>query len=143
MNNDTNKNGSIKEVLQVILLLQQNACTSSCIDSCDRPMLGTGTSCLMCNTRPVMIYTCSSNGVPWSMPTSKDVTTACFQGMENCSSVFRVEKLDGNCCTFRVLADNPDTTSLNPFIATNSLFTMDLDCLCVCRCLNDTYVDCV
>ncbi len=142
-NNNSNRQSCAAEILKVICLLQQNACGETCLDSCDRPMLGGGGNCLMCNTRPVMLYTCCGNGVPWSMPTSKDVTAACSQSIVGCSSVFRVEKIDGNCCTFRVLTDNPDTTSLNPYIATNVLFTMDLDCLCVVRCLTDTYVDCV
>ena len=46
---------SIGEILKVILVLQQNACPESCLDSCDRPMLGGGPSCLVCNTRPLII----------------------------------------------------------------------------------------
>ena len=44
----------IGEILKVILVLQQNACPESCLDSCDRPMLGGGPNCLVCNTRPHM-----------------------------------------------------------------------------------------
>ncbi len=132
----------VAEILSVILILQQNACPENCLDTCDRPALGGGPNCLVCNTRPVMLYTCCGNGTPWSMPTTKDDVTCGETGVV-CSNVFRIEKIDGNCATFRVLADNPDTTSTLPYIATNSFFTMDLDCLCVIRCLNDTYVDCV
>ncbi len=143
-NNDNNNccQNCVAEILAVILILQQNACPENCLDTCDRPALGGGPNCLVCNTRPVMLYTCCGNGVPWSMPTTKENVTCGDTGVE-CSTVFRVEKLDGNCATFRVLADNPDTTSTLPYIATNSFFTMDLDCCCVIRCLNDTYVDCV
>lgn len=141
MNNGNKETSCVKEILKVILLLQQNACGENFVDSCDRPVLGNGTNCLVCNTRPVMVYTCCGNGIPWCMPIAKDITTT--TDSSKVSSVFRVEKLDGNCCTFRVLAPNPDTTSLNPYVSTNSLFTMDLDCLCVCRCLSDTYVDCM
>ena len=79
------------------------------------------------------------------MPITKDATTNCSGvGLgDACSTVFRVEKIEGNCCTFRVLAENTDQTSLNPFVATNSFFTMDCDCLCAIRCLSDCYVDCV
>ena len=59
------------------------------------------------------------------------------------STVFRVEKVDGCCCTFRVLTTNPDSTSLYPYVSTDSLFTMDCNCLCSIRCLNDTFVECV
>lgn len=137
---DTN---CIAEILGVILVLQQNVCGDSCLDSCDRPMLGGGPTCLSCNTRPVMIYTCGGGNVPWSMPTTKDSTAACDGNTGGCSNVFRVEKLEGNCCTFRVLQDNPDTTSLYPYVATNSVFTISLDCICALRCLTDTYVECI
>ena len=153
MNNTENCCGtynSIADILKVILILQQNACPESCLDSCDRPMLGGGPNCLICNTRPVMLYTCCGNGTPWSMPVSKDLTTVCSNPQVNncsyeCSNVFRVEKLDGNTATFRVLIQNPEESCCNsqPYLATNSFFTMDLSCCCVIRCLNDTYVDCV
>lgn len=143
MCNDKNDGNCIADILKVILVLQQNACPEDCIDSCDRPMLGGGPSCLICNTRPVMLYTCCGNGQPWTMPTTKDATAACTEASDTCSSVFRVEKIEGNCCTFRVLAPNTDTTSIQPYVATNSLFTMNLDCVCAIRCLNDTFVECV
>ena len=134
-NNKTNQKGNcIADILNVILILQQNASPENCLDSCDRPMLGGGPNCLICNTRPVMLYTCCGNGAE-----ARD------QGNECCSCVFRVEKLDGNCCTFRVLADNPEPSccNTNPYVATNSFFTMNLDCVCCIKCLNDTSVDCV
>ena len=128
----------IAEILNVILVLQQNACPDSCLDSCDRPVLGGGPNCLICNTRPIELYTCGSNGTPFAMPTSKDPVSGATT-----STVFRVEKVDNNCCTCRVLDTNPDTSSLNPYVATNSFFTMDLSCCCAIRCLSDTYVECV
>ena len=140
---ENHENNSLAEILSVILVLQQNACVDSCLDSCDRPMLGGGPTCLVCNTRPVMLYTCGSNGTPWSMPTTKDSTASCDGTQAGCSTVFRVEKIEGNCCTFRVLQDNPDTTSLYPYVTTNSVFTMDLGCLCSIRCLTDTFVECI
>ena len=139
MNNNRNNSESncICEILSVICVLQSNACPENSLDTCDRPMLGGGSNCLVCNTRPV-------NGVPFSMPTTKDALTNCSGNSltETCSPVFRVEKIEGNCCTFRVLAENPDTTSLLPYVTTNSFFTMDCSCLCAIRCLSDTYVEC-
>ena len=135
-----NENNCIKDILCVILVLQQNACGDSCLDSCDRPMLGGGPNCLICNTRPVMLYTCCGNGVAWSMPVTKDDTGACTD--TTCSNVFKVEKVEGNCATFRVLQENPDTTSTYPYVGTNSIFTMNLGCVCSIRCLSDTYIDC-
>ncbi len=80
-----------------------------------------------------------NNNTAWSMPTTKDVTETTTY-----STVFRVEKIDGNCCTFRVLDTNPDTTQTNiPYVATNSFFTMNLNCVCALKCLNDTFVECI
>ena len=141
-NNNNSKSGCIAEILNVIAVLQQNTCCENGLDSCDRPALGGGPNCLVCNTRPIMIYTCCSNSIPLAMPTTKDLTAAPGE-IENPSRVFRVEKVDGNCCTCRVLTDNPDTTSTNPFVATNSFFTIDLGCVCAIKCLTDTYIDCV
>ena len=139
-NNNNNDNNCcqncIMEILQVINVLQSNACPDSCLLSCARPALGGGTNCVICNTRPIQLYTCGSNGTPWAMPISREADAAT-------STVFRVEKVDGCCCTFRVLTTNPDTTSLYPYVSTDSLFTMDTNCLCSIRCLNDTYVECL
>ena len=147
MNNQNNNidGKGICEILCVILVLQENACPDNCLQTCDRPVLGGGSNCLICNTRPVMIYTCCGNGIPWSMPTTKDATISCAgEGVtDTCSSVFRVEKVEDNCCTFRVLAQNTDTTSTLPYVATNVFFTMNCNCICSIRCLSDTYIDCV
>lgn len=144
-NNEKTCDNCIQEILKVILVLQNNACPDNCLDSCDRPVLGGGPNCLICNTRPVMLYTCCANGAAWSMPTTKDTSITCEAGSSSttCSTVFRVEKLEGCCATFRVLEPNPDETSLNPYVATNSFFTMDLNCVCAIKCLSDTFVDCV
>lgn len=144
-NNNNNNNDDcqcISEILQVIQILQENSeCSDSCLDTCDRGFLGCAISTFKCNTRPVMLYTCCGNGTPWSMPTTKE-DVICGEPYVSCSNVFRIEKLDGCCATFRVLASNPDTAEAAtvPFIATNSFFTMNLKCVCALRCLQDTFV---
>ena len=142
--NDAEGCKCISEILSVINILQQNAncCGDTCLETCDRGFLGCGTTTLGCNTRPVILYTCSGNGTPWSMPTTRENVVCGDEGV-TCSNVFRVEKIDGCCATFRVLADNPDTTSTSPYVATNSFFTMNLNCVCCLRCLPDTYVECI
>lgn len=139
------ESGCIAEILKVICVLQQNAnCGDACLDTCDRGFLGCSATSLNCNTRPIMLYTCCGNGTPWTMPTTKENVTCGDVGVV-CSSVFRIEKLDENCATFRVLAANPDTAEAAtiPYVATNSFFTMNLNCVCALRCLNDTYVECI
>lgn len=143
-NNDQDSCKCIAEILTVINVLQQNAncCGDTCLETCDRGFLGCGTTTLGCNTRPVVLYTCCGNGTPWSMPTTKENVVCGNEGV-TCSNVFRVEKIDGCCATFRVLADNPDTTSIYPYVTTNSFFTMNLNCVCALRCLQDTFVECL
>ena len=147
-NNNNTDNDSCKciaEILTVINILQENAnCNDACLETCDRGFLGCGATTLNCNTRPVMLYTCCGNGTPWSMPTTRENVTCGEEGV-TCSSVFRVEKIDGCCATFRVLAPNPDTAEAAtiPYVATNSFFTMNLNCVCSLRCLPDTVVECV
>ena len=90
-----------------------------------------------------MLYMCSGGGAPLSMPTTRTNTNCNSVGAEGCSNVFRVEKVDGCCCTFRVLAENTDESSPYPYVGTDSIFTMNINCLCCLRCLNDTYVECI
>ncbi len=131
----------IAEILQVICVLQANACPTACLNSCDRPVLGGGSNCVVYNTRPIMLYTCCGNGEPWRMPVSR--TNSSCEGNQESSCVFRVEKVDGCCVTFRVLAPAIETNCIYPYVATDSIFTMDLNCCCCVRCLNDTFVDCL
>lgn len=136
-NNDNNTcENCIADILKVILLLQQSVCQNDCcLETCDRGFLGQTNSSLFFNTRPVVLYTCATGNDPLAMPISRDpaVTTT--------STVFRLEKLDDCCATFRVLAPNTDPASTFPYEATNSFFTINLNCCCVLRCLDDTYVD--
>lgn len=138
-NNDNNTcENCIADILKVILLLQQSVCQNECcLETCDRGFLGQTSSSLFFNTRPVVLYTCATGNDPLAMPISRDpaVTTT--------STVFRLEKLDDCCATFRVLAPNTDTTSTFPYEATNSFFTINLNCVCVLRCLDDTYIECI
>ena len=137
-NNNENNNtceSCIHEILKVIMLLQQSVCQNDCcLDTCDKGFLGQNSAVLF-NTRPVSLYTCGSGNTPLALPISKDPDET------TTSTVFRLEKLDGCCATFRVLTTNPDTTSVYPFVSTNSFFTINLNCVCIIRCLNDTFVD--
>lgn len=139
MCNNSDNSKCISEILTVINILQDNAeCSEACLDTCDRGFLGNTVQTFAYNTRPVMLYTGFSNGtVAWTMPTTREDDTTVT------SDVFRVEKVDGNCATFRVLTENtdPETSPTRPYVITNSFFTMNLDCVCAIRCLNDTIVE--
>ena len=135
-NNNKECDNCILEILKVINVLQSNACPDNCLQSCDRPALGGGPNCIICNTRPIMLYLTGSNGTPLSMPTSRSEA----EGVT--SNVFRVEKVDGCCCTCRVLVPSEEGSTY-PYTTTDSLFTINGNCICSIRCLNDTYVECV
>ena len=136
-NNENTCENCIVDILKVILLLQQSVCQNdSCLETCDKGFLGQSCNAY-CNTRPVNLYTCGSNGTAFAMPISKSPTEA------TTSTVFRLEKLDGCCATFRVLANNTELQPTYPFVATNSFFTINLNCVCAIRCLDDTYVECL
>ena len=135
-NNDTNTcENCIADILKVILLLQQNVCQNdTCLQTCDRGYLGINANTFY-NTRPIVLYPCSSANTALEMPVSKSPTET------TTSSICRLEKLDECCATFRVLTINPDTTSTFPYLSTNSFFTINLNCVAAIRCLDDTFVD--
>lgn len=129
--------GCIAEILKTILILQKKASSFECkIDSCDRKVLGC-VSEYKCNTRPIQLFSCCLCGSnPITMPTSKDL----IDEETTYSSIFRIEKLDDCCATFRVLVKEPNNNN-DTFITTNSLFTLDLRCVCAIRCLDDTFIE--
>jgi len=123
----------IADILKVILILQQGANQfDPCLETCDRGFLGQQCCPACYNTRPITLYTCcGGNNVSLSMPISKSPTETVT------SNVFRIEKMDDCCATFRVLVVNADNT----YTSTNSFFTINLECLCIIRCLDDTLVE--
>ena len=132
-----NENRCIAEILTVINILQEQASevNETNLETCDRGFLGCGVTPQNCNTRPVMLF--MNNNSAWAMPIEKE-SNDCAR-----SEVFRVEKIDGCCATFRVLALNPNRECDVPFVATNSFFTMNLNCVCALKCLPDTFVECI
>ena len=135
--NEISKKKSITPLKKVILILQQSVCGNDCcLETCDRGFLGQSSN-MFFNTRPIVLYSCGGWNDPVAMPISK------YPNVTETSTVFRLEKLDGCCATFRVLAPNTDTTSVFPYESTNSFFTMNLGCVCRIRCLDDTFVECM
>ena len=128
-------NNCLADLLKVILILQDNAdCGDACLDTCDRGFLGQQFSTTFYNTRPIVLYTYNTGNTPLTMPISKDPTET------TTSSIFRIEKLDKCCATFRVLVATT-AEDVTTYTSTNSFFTINLDCLCIIRCLGDTFVE--
>ena len=135
MNENNNNSCCINDILNVINILQNQAEKLDDIpNTCDRPFLGIGNNggTFIYNTRPVTLYT--SNNTLFEAPYTLDTT-------EGTSNVFRVEKVNNNSATLRVLAPNPDTTSTFPYVKTDSFITVNSSCICALRCLPDTFVD--
>ncbi len=128
----------LRDILKTILILQKNARPSDkLLDTCDKKVLGKCCIKDIYNTRPITLYTCCPDGTkPLRMPVSKDPNETIL------SNVFRIEKLDDKCATFRVLKVKPCTNETE-YIATDSFFTIHLSCVCIIKCLDDTFVDCV
>ena len=121
---------SLTKTLCMIIKLQKNG---ECIDgsnmSCDRPFLGVNTNGTL-NTRPITFYTCPNNSL-WTMPYT-------INGETGTSSVFRVETVEDCCCTCRILRQVDGN-----YEATDSFFTINLNCVGAMQCLEDTYVACI
>ena len=127
----------IANILEVIVRLQNRSDKFDCLgEGCDRPYLGPTPSTICYNTRPINLYRCS-DGELWTFPYTLNGTTGE-------SSVFRVEQVDGCCATCRVLAPNPDTTTVDilPYVGTDSFVTINLSCVGALTCLPDTYIAC-
>ena len=128
-----NNNQNISEMLNFILTLQKHAGCSDdiCQEGCTKPFLGPTASTVCFNTRPITLFTCCT-GTNWTFPYE-------LNGETETSTVFRIENVEGNCATFRVLIPNTigeETT----YTLSNSYFTIDLSCVLAVQCLPDTYV---
>ncbi len=125
-------NLNIRETLNFILTLQKNTCCKEDQEGCTRPFLGPAPADICYNTRPITLFTCCT-GENWTFPYETD------EGEET-STVFRIENVEGNCATFRVLIPTTvgDTTT---YSFSNSFFTIDLSCVLALQCLPDVFAN--
>ncbi len=126
------ENQNISETLNFILALQKNSCCAdnTCPEGCTRPFLGPINNQICYNTRPVSLFTCCT-GNNWEFPYE-------VNGVTGTSTVFRIENVEGNCATFRVLVPNEGEEETT-YTLSNSYFTIDLDCVLALQCLPDIY----
>lgn len=122
----------LTSILETILCLQNTKDDTCEVLGCDKPFLGPTPNLICYNTRPISFYTCS-NGTLWTFP----YTIGTESGT---SSIFRLENLEGNCCTCRVLASNTNPSSNEVYIPTNTFFTINLDCISAIKCLKDVLI---
>lgn len=135
---ENNSCSCFTDILCTIIKLQkQGQCLDNTLMSCDRPFLGINSNSSVFNTRPISFFTCP-NSTLWTMPYT-------LNGVDGTSTVFRCEAVEDCCCTCRVLAPNTDpaTQDTMPYLATDSHFTINLNCVGALRCLADTFVACI
>ena len=134
MCNNNNDCSCFSRIIERIIGLQQHGDARCELDGCDKPFLGNMVNTICLNTRPITFYGCS--GTNFSFPYT-------LNGETGTSQIFRVEALDECCCKCRVLAPNPDTTTVAtyPYVATDDFFTINLKCICAIKCLGDTYIN--
>ena len=133
--NENTNTCCIADILRVITKLQNHSERFDCLsDGCDRPFLGPTPPNTCYNTRPINLYRCS-DGETWTLPYNLNGTTGT-------SNVLKCEQVEGCCATCRILAENPDTTSTNPYVGTDSFVTINLSCVGAIQCLPDTYIAC-
>ena len=131
-NENNNQNNCLAKSFESILMLQHRGEECDEDNTCTRPFLGPTLNVVCLNTRPINLYSCCNN-ILWTMPFTLNGTT-------DTSSVFRIENIEDECATFRVLAPNPDTTSIFPYVATEDFFTIRLSCIGAIKCLGDTSI---
>lgn len=120
----------LAKILKVIDILQKE-CSNECVsEGCDRPFLGLN-GCYIYNTRPITLYTRNGDLFTVNYYQNNQLTT---------SSVFRVENVKGCCATLRILnvtnIEDPAT-----YTATSEFVTVNLECFCILRCLDDTFLE--
>lgn len=120
---------NIKDILSLIVNLQRNVnCNNNICEGCTKPFLGPS-NCVSYNTRPLSFICCQSSDL-WTMPYT-------LNGVSGTSTIFKVENVDCNCATFRILAPNTED-AVCPYQLTNSYFTIDIDCILALTCLDDS-----
>ena len=119
-----NNGNCLSKILEKIILLQQNRNTN--INGCNKPFLGTDPT-IDANTRPINLYCCCTNSI-WTIPYN-------YNNTEGSSSLFRIESLNNNIATFRILIEEADGIT-----ATNDYFMIDLDYVSCIKCLNDVLI---
>ena len=124
-----NTGTNIRETLNLILTLQKNSCCNTECEGCTRPFLGPTGTTICYNTRPITLFSCCT-GELWTMPYT-------LNGVTGTSSVFRIENIEGDCATFRILIPGAEAGT---YTLSSSYFTIDLSCVLAIQCLADAYV---
>ena len=117
-----NNRNHLLDILSLINKLQKNVICGNNDNTCTRPILGLN-NFLTYNTRPVMMYLCNNTPLEINYINGDETLT---------SSVFRIEDIDDNCVTLRLLTNIDGVIS-----STNEFATVNINCIAAIRCLPD------
>lgn len=109
----------ILDILKLIDELQKKAiCNES--NGCNKPTLGTNNNQLY-NTRPISLFLCNNKPLSISYTNGE-------------STIFRVEKINDDCVTVRLLAHDEDGN----LSSTGEFATINISCIAAIMCSSDT-----
>ena len=121
-------NNCIKNLLKLIHVLQDNSKNLSCLDEgCLKPFLGPSLVDTCYDTRVITLYT--KNGELFTANYYDD------NNVVNMSFLFRIQKVDDDCCTLLILVNDGDE-----YISTRQTITVKISCICAIKCIEDTVV---
>lgn len=124
-----NESCCLAKILKVIDILQKRQKDDFCFDlGCTKPIFGPTPNVVCYNTRPITLYNKDNS-----------LFTVTYNDTGSTSSIFRVEEVDGCCAKLRVLVFNSDDAT---YTRTNQFVTINLNCFCAIKCLEDAIVDC-
>ncbi len=131
---NSNLDNCLAKILNAIKILQNNSREFDCNDtSCTKPYLGPNPTYLCFNTRPIMLYRCDNSPVTLEYQTSENETAT--------TDVFRVESVTNDSVGVLLLNSTTDNEGNRTFTTTNNYATINLNCICAIKCLNDTIVN--
>lgn len=120
-------NCCINNLLKFISVLQDNSIDAfSKSNSCTNHFLGPSVFCKYYNTRVITLY--NRNGL---------LFTADFfnNNLLQDSHYFRIQNIDGNCCTLLILDYND-----GKFISTKQTIVINTNCIAAVKCIKDVNI---
>ena len=117
-----NNRNHLLDILSLIDKLQKNVICGNNDNTCTRPILGLN-NILTYNTRPVTMYLCNNTPLEINYIVGEETFT---------SSIFRIESIDDNCITVRLLTETDGIIS-----STSEFATININCVAAISCLPD------
>ena len=133
--NNESRESCVHELLEKIAVLQRQEFRQDEFKGCDKPFLGPTPTRDCFNTRPVQLFNCNT-GHLWDFPIGERMSGD-TEGVMCNSTIFRIESIDENCATFRIL----ERTGQHRFRDTDEFFTINMACIGAVKCLPDTFVE--